>query len=453
MPSLTPLHETYCRWDSTPPNQADLLEGLAQLVTVNLSGVHEFVKLVHGEIVLKTLGLSEVQTEEVLDQAFVQKLFKKGYKVAENYGKHVLAPALRHVNFRFPKLKEKNLSPTLHFGIGALNGVMGNFLFQQQNPLALPMVFYDHYGQRQQGEITGRVVIMTHGLCMNHLTWSHGQYGGIGERLLAQRDHNTMLYLNYNTGRRISSNGRSFAWLLEDLVLRNPKITSIDLIGHSMGGLVSRSALFYGKQNTHEWIHKVGNLVCIGSPHHGAVLERLGFMMQDRLGRMPILNRVGRLTSIRSDGILDLRYGSVRDDDWEHLDVRIGTMDDVRKPAPLSSRIPTYLIAGSIELKPSQSKTLNIIGDYLVSVTSALGEHPNPRYKLKVPESHKAIFYGLNHMEIQYHSSVADQITRWFYPDNLDQPDQIIENVVRNHDEHFHDDEMYKYEMSGIVET
>ena len=44
-----------------------------------------------------------------------------------------------------------------------------------------------------------------------------------------------MLYLNYNTGRRISANGRSLANTLEDLIQRNPLITSIDLIGHSMG--------------------------------------------------------------------------------------------------------------------------------------------------------------------------------------------------------------------------
>lgn len=452
MPSLTPLHETYCRWDSTPPNQSDVIEGLAQLMTSNLANVHEFVKLIHGEIFLKPLGLSQTQTDEVLAKPLVQKAFQKGYRFAQGYGKHILAPALRHVNFRFPTLKEKQLNPQLHFLVGAMNGVMGSFLFRQQNPLALPMVFYDHYGQRQSGDLAGRIVLMTHGLCMNHLTWSKGQYGGIGEHLLAKRDHNTMLYLNYNTGRRISSNGRSLAWLLEDLVQRNPRITSIDLIGHSMGGLVSRSALFYGKQSTQNWIHKVENLVCIGSPHHGAVLERLGFMMQDRLGRMPILNRIGRLTSVRSDGILDLRYGSVRDDDWEHLEHRIGTMDDLRKPAPLSARINTYLIAGSIELKPKQSKTLEIIGDYLVSVPSALGEHPDPKHKLKVPESHKAIFYGLNHMEIQYHSSIAEQVGRWFYPrddDNLN--DEKIESIVSSAHEHFHDAEMY--ELAGIVET
>ncbi|EBO3250175.1 hypothetical protein YI43_24120, partial [Salmonella enterica subsp. enterica serovar Enteritidis] len=112
--------------------------------------------------------------------------------------------------------------------------------------------------------------------CMNHLDWSNRKYEGIGAKLLAQRDRNTMLYLNYNTGRRISANGRSLANTLQDLVVRNPRITSIDLIGHSMGGLVSRSALFYGKQNVYSWVNMVENLVCLGSPHHGAVLERFG---------------------------------------------------------------------------------------------------------------------------------------------------------------------------------
>lgn len=41
MPSLTPLHETYCKWDRTPPSQADVLEGLAQLFSTN-TGIHVF---------------------------------------------------------------------------------------------------------------------------------------------------------------------------------------------------------------------------------------------------------------------------------------------------------------------------------------------------------------------------------------------------------------------------
>ncbi len=122
---------------------------------------------------------------------------------------------------------------------------------------------------------------------MNHLYWSTARYGGIGEKLLTQRAQNTMLYLNYNTGRRISANGRSFANSLQDLLNRNPRISSIDLIGHSMGGLVSRSALFYGKQICNSWIHVVENMVCIGSPHHGAALERFGFPFAGQIGTFP----------------------------------------------------------------------------------------------------------------------------------------------------------------------
>ena len=76
------------------------------------------------------------------------------------------------------------------------------------------------------------------------------------------------------------------------------------------------SALFYGKQNLYQWVHMVENLVCIGSPHHGAALERFGFILQDKLG-VPFISLIGQLINIRSNGILDLRHGSVRDDDWE----------------------------------------------------------------------------------------------------------------------------------------
>ena len=185
----------------------------------------------------------------------------------------------------------------MHFLVSVLNGIIGDYLLKYQNPLALPMVIYDHYGSLQKGELSGRITLFVHGLCMNHLDWSNRKYEGIGAKLLAQRDRNTMLYLNYNTGRRISANGRSLANTLQDLVVRNPRITSIDLIGHSMGGLVSRSALFYGKQNMYSWVNMVENLVCLGSPHHGAVLERFGFSLQDKLGHFPLIRLLGHLVN------------------------------------------------------------------------------------------------------------------------------------------------------------
>lgn len=431
MPSLTPLHENYCKFDHSPPSQADFMEGLSQLATSSVTGVAEIVQEIHRDIFLQYFSLTRRQANFIWENGITKRIYGLTQQIMQQYGKG-LAISLRGLNRYFPVLHEKPLTPMMHFIANALNGVLGDHMLQSQNPLALPMVMYDRYGQLQRGELSGRVVILIHGLCMNHLSWAPGESSGLGEHILYHQQQANVLYLNYNTGRRISSNGRSFSNLLEKLISNNPRITEIDLIGHSMGGLVSRSALFYGKQSTCKWIDYVENLVCIGSPHQGAVLERLGFMLQEKVGQIPFASVLAQLGNLRSAGIIDLRHGSVRDDDWEHLEARIGQMDDCRKPAPLPSRIKTYLIAGTLERESSSSKTLEAIGDYLVSVKSALGDHPHPQFRLKVPEDHKAVFYGLNHMEIQYHPKVREQIIAWVYSDavKVRDPDQRIETIV-----------------------
>ena len=95
-----------------------------------------------------------------------------------------------------------------------------------------------------------------------------------------------------------------------------------------------------------------------------------------------------------------------------------------------------------------RNKALSVIGDYLVSVESALGEHQNPRFQLKLPETHKAVFYGLNHFEIQYHSSVAEQITRWLYPD----VDEVVEEGIQTHLINVPNNYTFD-DLDGIVET
>lgn len=431
MPSLTPLHETYCKFDRSPPSQADFLEGLSQLATSSVSGVAELVQEIHREIFLQYFPLTTKQANFIWDNGITKRVYRLSQRIIAQYGKG-LALSLRGLNRYFPVLHEKPLTPLMDFVANALNGMLGDYMLESHNPLALPMVLYDRYGQLQQGELSGRVIILIHGLCMNHLSWAPGESSGLGEHILYQQQQANVLYLNYNTGRRISSNGRSLANLLEDLIKRNPRISSIDLIGHSMGGLVSRSALFYGKQSICHWISYVENLVCIGSPHQGAVLERLGFMFQEKIGKLPFTSILAQLANMRSAGIIDLRHGSVRDDDWEHLEAKIGRMDDCRKPAPLPSRVNTYLIAGTLERECSSSRTLEAIGDCLVSVKSALGDHPHPQFRLKVPEDHKAVFYGLNHFEIQYHPRVREQIIAWLYPagTQVRDPSHRIETIV-----------------------
>ncbi len=430
MPSLTPLHETYCRIDDRPLSQADVLEGLAQLLSSRLGGaVHHVVFAIQRELLFNFLGINELQSQKLLYLPYVKKIYQIASQTSQHSGQFLLAPGLRHLVDVFPKLHQKKLNPSLHFLVGILNGVLGNYLLHHHNPLAVPMLLYDHYGEVQQGDLAGKIVIFIHGVCMSHADWTGARHGGIPDKLIAQRGNKTLLYLNYNSGRRISANGRSLSNLLADLVARNPRITSIDFIGHSMGGLVARSAIFYGKQELHDWLYMTENLVCLGSPHHGAGLERFSFTIQQKLGNFPIVKLFGHLVNIRSNGILDLRHGSVRDDDWEHHDMRIGSLDDNRKPAPIPAHINAFFVAGTLEHENKNHLALKILGDYLVSVESALGEHPNPRFDLKVPAVHKAVFYGLNHFAIQYHPSVAEQIAAWLYPAS----DEVSENNVHQY--------------------
>lgn len=431
MPSLTPLHETYCRFDDSPLSQADVLEGLAQLLTSRLgSTMHYVVFAIQREMLMNFLGINDLQSQKIFQLPYIKKLYQFTSDTTQHYSKFLLAPSLRHLIEAFPNLHHKSLNPTLHFLVGILNGVLGNYLQHHHNPLALPMLLYDHYGEVQKGDLAGKVIIFIHGVCMSHVDWTNARHGSIPDKLLAQRGNKTILYLNYNSGRRISANGRSLATILANLQTQNPQITSIDLIGHSMGGLIARSALFYGKQEVHDWVYMTENLVCLGSPHHGAGLERFSFTIQQKLGSFPIMKLFGHLVNIRSNGILDLRHGSVRDDDWEHHDMRIGLLDDSRKPAPLPSHIRTFLVAGTLEYGNKKNIALKILGDYLVSVSSALGEHPNPRFHLKVPDAHKAVFYGLNHFEIQYHSSVAELIAGWLYPGEHHHDDDLLHEIV-----------------------
>ncbi len=415
MPSPTPLHEPYCSLRKSAITQGDLIEGLAQLATTGVSRTTEFVQAIYRETFLRSVGLYREENQTPLQKNVSDRAFwfiKFMMKHSGQYAAH----GLRILGRMSQEHAQKPLAPPLHMLVSALNGIMGDHLVYDCNPLALPMLVYDRHGKVFTGPLSGRVVILVHGLCMATHSWYPSKYQSMGEQIYRQQDC-TVLYLSYNTGRRISLNGRSFSNLLNDLVIKNPDISHLDIIGHSMGGLVSRSALFYGKQSGFNWIFLVDHLMCLGSPHQGALLERLGYMLQDKVGKLPLAGTVARLGDLRSAGIIDLRWGSIRDDDWEHLKSgRRGDFADNRRPAPLPSNIKTYFVAGTIERENIHSKAREAVGDYLVSVKSALGEHANPEYQLNVPQERKVVLYGVDHMQLQYSQRVIDQVLLWLAP-------------------------------------
>jgi pimeloyl-ACP methyl ester carboxylesterase len=318
-----------------------------------------------------------------------------------------------------PLLGERSTWPGREALLAALNGVLGDYLAASNNPLAITMALR-RGGIALPGERAplaaaipqagGKLVVLLHGLCMNDLRWMRKghDHGAALARDLAY----TPVYLHYNSGLNISTNGRAFAELLETLVQRWPvPLTELVLIGHSMGGLVARSACHYGALARHEWLRRVDKLVFLGTPHHGAPLERGGNWVDMLLGSSAYSAPLARLGKIRSTGITDLRFGNLLDEDWNKRD-RFERSGDLRVAVPLPEGVACYAIAATTG-KTAGDLTDKLIGDGIVPVASALGRHTNPRLALKFDESRQWVAYGTNHLDLLSRPEVYAQIKRW----------------------------------------
>jgi pimeloyl-ACP methyl ester carboxylesterase len=250
--------------------------------------------------------------------------------------------------------------------LSVLNGVLGDHLTATGNPLAIPMQL------RREGEARDKLVLLIHGLCMNDRQW---QRNGHDHGAALARDLGvTPAYLLYNTGRHVSENGRELAGLLEALLESWPEpAPELAILAHSMGGLVARSAHQLGREAGHAWPARLKQLVFLGTPHHGAPLERGGSWLHGLFGVSPYTAPLGRLGMLRSAGITDLRHGFVRDEDWQGRD-RFARTGDRRAPLPLPDAVECHAIAGGRDL--------------LVPVASALGRHRDAGKTLGFPEPH-----------------------------------------------------------------
>jgi hypothetical protein len=176
-------------------------------------------------------------------------------------------------------------SPEREAMLAAVNGILGDHLAATQNPLAIPMRLrrYGHPISLKRTNLRaailrpgGKVLVLVHGLCMNDLQWT--RRGRDHAAALAEDLGWTPVHLHYyNSGLHISTNGRGFAELMETLLQQWPvPVRDITIVGHSSGGLLSRSAYLYGTTAGHRWPRHVRNLVFLGTPHHGSALERIG---------------------------------------------------------------------------------------------------------------------------------------------------------------------------------
>ena len=308
--------------------------------------------------------------------------------------------------------------------LAALNGVMGDRLAESDNPLATPMTLrfkneiLNWEAMPDKALLTGKVLIVVHGLCMNDLQWTVQHVGASfnhAETLAAKLGY-TPIYVRYNTGLHTSQNGQTLSNQLELLSALWPvPLTDISVLVHSMGGLVTRSAVHAAQQGKRQWVNKLKNIVFLGTPHHGAPLEKAGNWVDVLLGVTPYSAPFKRLVELRSSGITDLRFGNVLDSDWQDQDRFKATSkqeQSTREHLPLPDGVACFTVAATLAAKRSLLAD-RLIGDGLVPLNSALGVHSDPARSLVFAKASQMVVYRTNHMAMLGSAEVGVQLVKW----------------------------------------
>ena len=353
---------------SGPRNHVDDLRGIGKLAVEATKGVTDLVEAAHGAIggaparllsapVYATIRAVTSLVGGTLDVALAQ--------LAGILGSGAPGPEREAI-------------------LGAINGVLGDYLVATKNPLAIEMRLHRADGDAPKPNI----LFYLHGSSLSRSSWQAARDLGY-----------TPVHVDYNSGLHVSTNGRTLDALLEELVAGWPvRVEAIAIVAHSMGGLVARSACHYAEAGNHAWRRKLRAIVFLATPHHGAPLERGGNWIETLLGVTNYSAPFARLARIRSVGVTDLRFGNVIDEHWRGRD-RFALGSDGRVPVPLPKGVACYAIAAE--------------RDGLVARASALGEHRDARLALDFPATHRFVAKASGHLALLRDAEVWDRIEGW----------------------------------------
>ncbi|WP_052047977.1 MULTISPECIES: esterase/lipase family protein [Nocardiaceae] len=217
------------------------------------------------------------------------------------------------------------------------------------------------------------LVLFLHGLVETESAWRLGGRPTYGERLDSEAD-TTSICLRYNTGRRIGTNGADLSDLLEQLVTAWPvRVHRITLVGHSMGGLVSRSAAHHAAESGRRWVDLLTDVFTLGTPHLGAPLAHGVHVAVAALALAPETRPFAHLLARRSAGIRDLVHGSITETEGHasYADgFDVGTAADITVPEGVRHHHASAVITGN----PRHPVGI-FVGDGLVRTDSAGGRN------------------------------------------------------------------------------
>jgi triacylglycerol lipase len=280
--------------------------------------------------------------------------------------------------------------------LSVLNGIVGDYLVRTGNPLAMPMVCLPREGLPN----ATRAVVLVHGLMGTETNWTFENGEDYGSML--GRDFGwAPRYLRYNTGLPIARNGADLSKTLDALVAGwDGPLDEIMLLGHSMGGLVTRAACHVAGLQGSAWLSKVKRAIYVGTPHLGAPMERVGRVVAKVLKAVddPYTQLIAQIAELRSDGIKDLGNADLREEDRARRLAGV-RLSDPRHPVPLLPQIRHLLIAGTIHPAPWAGA---LFGDAMVP----LGSATNGLLDAK-------ILPGILHMPLAHRMEVYDAIRAW----------------------------------------
>jgi pimeloyl-ACP methyl ester carboxylesterase len=379
------------------------LRGAARMALDAGVSITDIVERMHRtiQVLPLPLGRSPIDTTRGIT-GFVYRSVRGSMRLVSRGLDASLAPAMA-------LLPDGDSTPARDAFLSAVNGVYGDYLERTGNPLAIEMSLRRHgrlvdpadpsaaFDAESDAGPTGRLLVLVHGLCLNDRQWARD--GHDHGAALADEFGHAPLYLRYNSGRHIAANGQAFAELLETLVSHWPQpVTELVIVGHSMGGLVARSACHHGRLARHDWLNHLQKLMFIGTPHHGAPLERGGHWLDFVMDLSPYSAPFTQIGKMRSAGITDLRHGTITKGGHEHVALPPG--------------VKCYALAATLGARRSLLNE-RLIGDGLVPLDSALGRHGKATNTLHFPKDRQWIGYGMGHLELMNRPEVYSQLHAW----------------------------------------
>ena len=311
-----------------------------------------------------------------------------------------------------------------HHLVPIINGLHGDEMEKKGHPALVKMSVRFKSRDIPPGKIKdfidlkkhgGKLILFLHGLMNDETIWQSEKKDTLkrlGTFIESQNKAN-VLYIRYNTGRHISENGRNLSCLLELIEdLYENDIVEINIIAHSMGGLVTRSAGHYATVLNHNWIKKLKKVFLIGVPNDGSYLARTAYMAQYFLRKLDPTkhDEYARLFDIRSNGIKDLSFGFMVDEDWMDPLFEKQKSRKATKIYPLTG-VDYYLIAATVADQNQKNKFFTFFGDGLVEKESALSN----LFKENVVDSgyiHFGYFPEENHLTLLESEKVQEYLLK-----------------------------------------